>query len=108
MRPLAPGNTNGNRVHPWLALALLLAATAAGATEPAGGAIEPITPVTEPVASATALVAHAEAVAQDTEPVAQAAAPVARAMESSRGAGRQRTSNTTPHIGRIFSSPAER
>jgi len=119
MRTLAQSSANGNRVRPWLVLALLLAATVVGATDSAAGTFEPITPVTpitepvagaaEPVTGATAQVAHAtESVAQAAEPVAHAAAPVAGAIESSRGGGRLRAQSVQPRIGRIFFSPAER
>jgi hypothetical protein len=43
------GSTNGNCVGPWLAVALLFAATAAGATEPMAGSVESVARATEPV-----------------------------------------------------------
>jgi hypothetical protein len=81
-------STNDKRVRPWLAVALLFAATVVGATEPMGGAAESVGSAAEPVA-------------RITEPVGTAAEPV-------DGAGRQHTFNAKPRIGRIFFSPAER
>jgi hypothetical protein len=81
------GSSNGNRVGPWLAVALLLAATAVGASEPGAGTAELGGGLTESAAR--------------TE-------PAIRAIEPVDGVGRQRSSNAKPRIGRIFFSPAER
>jgi hypothetical protein len=101
MSASAQASTNGNRVRPWLAVALLLAATVAGATEPMGDVAEPAASAAEPGARTTAPGdSPAESVAR--------AEPAIRATESVDGAGRPHTLNAKPSIGRIFFSPAER
>jgi hypothetical protein len=88
MSTLDQRSTNGNRVRPWLALALVLAATVVGAAESVGSAAEPGARTTEPGGG-------------PTEPGARAGEPV-------DGAGRSHAFNAKPRIGRIFFSPAER